>query len=176
MSDQQAPAPTLPNGTALADLSGVQATSALIRAVEICATKAAGDDRAAEVKDYGAAALAFAQAIITLDPTRLAGTGSRRRRTATTTGRSAHEGDPPYTAVPIRCRACARCRADEHAARQDRPRVLARRRDPRRVPHEGREAPQAPDPAAAPEASRALAVRTDSYLPAGGFQSRQRSA
>jgi predicted NBD/HSP70 family sugar kinase len=71
MTDQQAPAPTLPNGTALADLSGVQATSALIRAVEICATKAAGDDRAAEVKDYGAAALAFAQTAITLDPSRL---------------------------------------------------------------------------------------------------------
>lgn len=71
MTDQQAP--MLPNGTALADLSGLQATSALIRAVEICATKAAGDDRAAEVKDYAAAALSFAQAIITLDPERLTG-------------------------------------------------------------------------------------------------------
>jgi hypothetical protein len=31
MTDQQAPAPTLPNGTALADLSGVQALSAMLK-------------------------------------------------------------------------------------------------------------------------------------------------
>jgi hypothetical protein len=94
MSDQQAP-PVLPNGTVLSDLTGVQAASQMMRAIEACATKAAGDDRAAEVKDYAAAALSFAQAIITLDPTRLAGGDTPDARAASMPPQQPNGNTPP---------------------------------------------------------------------------------
>lgn len=47
--------------------------NALLRALRVAAENAAGTQSGAEAKDYGAAALSFAQAIIVLDPTRSQG-------------------------------------------------------------------------------------------------------
>jgi hypothetical protein len=71
MTDQQAQAQPPPVGPA--DVAADAAVPALINALEQTARKAAGDDRAAEVKDYAAACLALAQSIVTLDASRLAG-------------------------------------------------------------------------------------------------------
>lgn len=71
---QQGPpqmAPPPPVGPA--DFAAAQAIPALTNALEQTARKTAGDDRAAEVKDYAAACLSLAQAIVTLDASRLAG-------------------------------------------------------------------------------------------------------
>src|SRR4051794_5467797 len=73
MTDQTAPPQDMPDGTAIE--IPLMATNALLRAVRVCAENAAGEDRAAEAKDYGAAALAFAQAAVVLDPTRIGSSG-----------------------------------------------------------------------------------------------------
>jgi hypothetical protein len=68
---QQGATPQLPPAMVPEDPAvGVQA---LLRAIRVGAEKAAAADSAAEFKDFGNGALAFAQVIITLDPTRLAG-------------------------------------------------------------------------------------------------------
>lgn len=76
------PGAVLSDGTRVED--PLVAANMLLRAVRICASKAAGEHRAAEAKDYGLAALQFAQAIITLDPTRLAGGDTPQARAAAT--------------------------------------------------------------------------------------------
>lgn len=55
---------------------------ALVRACRVCAENAASEDSAAEAKDYAQAALSFAQAVITLDPSRLAGGDTPEARAA----------------------------------------------------------------------------------------------
>src|SRR4051812_23817495 len=69
MSDQQGP-PVI-NGMAIQD--PLEAINALVNGVIQCAQAAAGEQNAAEAKDYAAAALSLAQAAITLDPSRLTG-------------------------------------------------------------------------------------------------------
>jgi hypothetical protein len=49
------------------------AQHSLLDALNMCATKASADNSAAEAKDWAAASLQFAQAIVMLDPQRLAG-------------------------------------------------------------------------------------------------------
>lgn len=54
----------------------------LLRAVKVLAENAQSEPSAAEAKDYGQAALAFAQAHITLDPDRLVGGDTPEARVA----------------------------------------------------------------------------------------------
>lgn len=46
----------------------MQGVNEMLGAIRLCATKARGSQSAAEAKDFAAAALSFAQAIIVLDP------------------------------------------------------------------------------------------------------------
>lgn len=59
-----------------------QGIVSMLHAILIVAGKAAMAESAAEANDFGKAALAFAQAIITLDPTRLAGGDTPEARAA----------------------------------------------------------------------------------------------
>jgi hypothetical protein len=68
MADQQAPAQE-----DVGPESRQVVQHAFLDAANMCATKASGDNNAAEAKDWAAAALQFAQAIVMLDPQRLAG-------------------------------------------------------------------------------------------------------
>lgn len=68
--DQTQPMP-LPNGTVPEQRPIVEA--ALLRGIRLLAENAASDTSAAEAKDYAAAAKSLADALITLDPTRLQG-------------------------------------------------------------------------------------------------------
>lgn len=74
---QAMPQPFVPEDPAL----GV---NAMLTAIRQMATKAAAASSAAEAKDFGNGALAFAQAIITLDPSRLAGGDTPEGRAAAT--------------------------------------------------------------------------------------------
>lgn len=64
-------APQLSDGTVPVDV--IALTHSLLRAINVCATAASGQVLAQDAKDLGAAALGFAQAVITLDPSRLKG-------------------------------------------------------------------------------------------------------
>jgi hypothetical protein len=70
-ADMQAPQPPPVPESTTSSLDVAAVAPVLLAAIESCARKAMSDDSAAEVKDYGAAALAFAQTAITLDPSRL---------------------------------------------------------------------------------------------------------
>jgi hypothetical protein len=57
----QAPPPMVPEDP-------MQGVNEMLGAIRLCASKARGTQSAAEAKDFAAAALSFAQAIIVLDP------------------------------------------------------------------------------------------------------------
>lgn len=69
MSDQQSPM------TAGPSIEEVQAS--LLRAIHVAAITSAGVDDVREVREYGAAAQAFAQAYVTIDPNLVAPQGVR---------------------------------------------------------------------------------------------------
>lgn len=83
---QQGPPPMLP-------VDPAAGLSAMLRAIESVAGKAAGTDSAAEAKDFALAAQAFAGAITMLDPTRLAGGDTPEGRAASVPRRDGdHDG------------------------------------------------------------------------------------
>lgn len=75
---QQVPGPGVPMDEA------VQGIQSMLHAINIMAQKAAASVSAAESKDFAQASLAFAQTIITLDPTRLQGGDTPDARAAST--------------------------------------------------------------------------------------------
>lgn len=83
MSDQNAPAPAGPTigGMPIEDPAAL--TNALMAACRTCAQRAtSGGEDGRDVKDNATAALALAQALITLDPTRLQGGDTPEARAA----------------------------------------------------------------------------------------------
>lgn len=70
MTDQ---APQAPAPASLMTPTDAEVMDALRRAIKATADNGASDTRGAEAKDFGAAALAFAQALTTMDPERLQG-------------------------------------------------------------------------------------------------------
>lgn len=89
MSDQQG------NGAAPpVDMTGDDAARTMMDSLKVCAQKAAGVESAAEADDFAGAALKLAQAIITLDPTRLEGGDTPEARKAAVPPRPAvRDGD-----------------------------------------------------------------------------------
>lgn len=80
MTDMQAPPMAAPVPEAPDPV--YEAGEAILHALTTCARKVAGEGSAAEAKDYAASALSLAQALITLDPTRLAGGDTPEAREA----------------------------------------------------------------------------------------------
>lgn len=64
-------APPLTDGSVPVDV--IALTHNLLRAIDNCAKRASADADPRDAKELGAAALAFSQAVITLDPSRLKG-------------------------------------------------------------------------------------------------------
>ena len=82
MQTEPAATPVLPGGVTAVDTALV--TNELLRAIQWSAQMASGAKDAREVRECGQAALTFAQAVITLDPTRLAGGDTPEGRAAAT--------------------------------------------------------------------------------------------
>lgn len=72
--------PVLPNGVALVDM--LEVTNALLTAAKVAAENSAASQVSQEASDYGTAALKFAQAVTTLDPSRLQGGDTPQARKA----------------------------------------------------------------------------------------------
>lgn len=87
------PGPEMPEApvSPMLDLDPTAASQALLTAVQRCGEKGAGAPDSRETKEYATAALAFAQAIVTLDPTRVGPSGD------TPEARAASIPVPPVT-------------------------------------------------------------------------------